>query len=68
MFPLEIAKHFVAAHVEIFRRTKYDLTALFLNHSFTNLDRDFFEDNEVDHVPDPTNVNGKCKKCEEKIK
>ena len=51
MFPLEIAKHFVAAHVEIFRRTRYDLTALFLNHSFTNLDRDFFEDNEVDHVP-----------------
>ena len=44
-----------------------DLTILFLNHPFTNLDRDLFEDNEIDNVPDSTLINDKCNKGEEKI-
>ena len=68
MFPFGDSKTFCSCSCRDFGRTRYDLTALFLNHSLTNLDRDFFEDNEIDHVPDPPNVNDKCKKCEEKIK
>ena len=37
-----------------------------MNHPFTNFNRDLFEENETD-VPDPTLINEKCKKCEEKI-
>ena len=44
-----------------------DLTILFLNHPFTNLDRDPFDNNEIDNVPDPTVINDKFKKFEEKI-
>ena len=44
-----------------------DLTILFLDHPFTNLDRDPFDDNEIDNVPDPTVINDKFKKFEEKI-
>ena len=72
---MNIAKHFVAAHVKILEGKGFcvntskhfsDLTILFLNHPFTNLDRDLFEDDEIDNVPDPTFTNDKCKMCEEK--
>ena len=67
-------KHFVAAHVEILaiiesgRKQFSDLTKLFLNHPFTNLDRDLFENNEIDNVADPTliNTNGKNVRKKEK--
>ena len=38
-----------------------------MNHPFTNLDRDLFEDYEIDNLPDQTLINDKCKKREEKI-
>ena len=44
-----------------------DLTKLFLNHRFTNLDRGLFKDNEIDNVADPTLVKYKRKKYKEKI-
>ena len=50
------------------RRKQFsDLTKLFLNHRFTNLDRCLFKDNEIDNVADPTLVKYKWKKYEEKI-
>ena len=61
-----LCKHFFAI-IESGSKQFSDLTILFLNHSFTNLDRDLFEDNEIDNAPDPALVNDKCKKCEEKI-
>ena len=44
-----------------------DLTKLFLNHRFTNLDRGLFKDNEIDNVADPTLAKYKWKNYEEKI-
>ena len=61
-----LCKHFFAI-IESGRKQFSDLTILFLNHPFTNLDRDLFEDNEIDNIPNPTLTNDKCKKCEEKI-
>ena len=50
------------------RRKQFsDLTKLFLNHRFTNLDRCLFKDKEIDNVADPTLVKYKWKKYEEKI-
>ena len=55
MFPLEITKHFVPAHVEVLeeqgfvaiiengRKQFIDLTILFINHPFTNLDKMFLK-------------------------
>ena len=59
-----LCKHFFAI-IESGRKQFSDLTILFLNYPFTNLDRDLFEDNK--NVPDPTLTNDKCKKCEQKI-
>ena len=56
-----LCKHFFAI-IERGRKQFSDLTKLFLNHPFTNLDRDLFEDNEIDNVADPALV-----KYEEKI-
>ena len=83
MFPLEITKHFVAAHVEILeeqglckhffpiiesgRKQFNNLTKLFLNYPITNLDRDLFKENEIDNVAYPALITDKWKKCEEKI-
>ena len=86
MFPLEITKHFVVAHVKILEEQGFcansfllsqraegnnsvtsDLTKLFLNHRFTNLDRGLFKDNEIDNVADPTLVKYKRKKYKENI-
>ena len=47
-----LCKHFFAI-IESGIKHFTDLTILFLNHPFTNLDRDLFEDNEIDNVPDP---------------
>ena len=59
-----LCKHFFTI-IESGRKQFSDLTILFLNHPFTNLDRDLFEDNEIANVPDPTLE--KWKKCEENI-
>ena len=40
-------KHFFTI-IESGRKQFSDLTILFLNHPFTNLDRDLFEDNQID--------------------
>ena len=61
-----LCKHFFAI-IESERKQFSDLTKLFLNHPLTNLDRDLFEDNEIDNVADPTLVKGKWKKCEKQI-
>ena len=61
-----LRKYFFAI-VESGRKQFSDLTKLFLNHSLTNLDRELFEDNEIDNVADPTLVKDKWKKYEEKI-
>ena len=61
-----LCKHFFAI-IESGRKQFSDLKILFLNHTFNNFDKDLFEDNEIDNVPDPTLINDKCKKCEEKI-
>ena len=54
-----LCKHFLAI-IERRRKQFSDLTILSLNHPFTNLERSY-------NVPDPTLINDKCKKCEEKI-
>ena len=59
-----LCKHFFTI-IESGRKQFSDLIIPFLNHPFTNLDRDLFEDNEIDNVPDPTLE--KWKKCEENI-
>ena len=61
-----LCKHFFAI-MESGRKQFSDLTKLFLNHPFTNLDRGLFEHNEIDNVADPTLIKDKWKKCEGKI-
>ena len=61
-----LCKHFFAI-IESGRKQSSELTILFLNHPFTNLDRGLFNDNEIDNVADPTLIKDKWKKCEEKI-
>ena len=56
-----LCKQFFAV-IESRRKQFSDLTKLFLNHPFTNLDRDLFENNEIDNVADPTFINDKWKK------
>ena len=59
-----LCKHFFAI-IESGRKQFIDLTIL--NHPCTNLDRDLFEDNIIDNVPDPTLMNVEWKKCDEKL-
>ena len=61
-----LCKHFFVI-IESGRKQFSDLTKLFLNHPFTNLDRHLSENNEIDNVADPTLINDKWKKCEKKI-
>ena len=62
-----LCKHTFAI-IESGRKQFSDLTKLFLNHPFTNLNRDLFENNEIDNVADPTviNTNGKNVRKKEK--
>ena len=52
-----LRKHFFAI-IENEMKELSDLKTLFLNHPFTNLDRDLFENTEID-VPDTTLINDK---------
>ena len=61
-----LCKHFFAI-IKSGRKQFSDLTKLFPNHRFTNLDRGLFKDNEIYNVADPTLVKDKWKKFEEKI-
>ena len=58
-----LCKHFFAI-IKSGRKQLSDLIILLLNNPLFNLDRDIFEDNEIDNVPDPTLINDKCKKRE----
>ena len=62
-----LCKHFFAI-IESGRKQFSDLTILFLNHQFTNLDGDLFENNEIDNDRDPTLINDKCKKISGNIR
>ena len=61
-----LCKHFFPI-IESGRKQFNNLTKLFLNYPFTNLDRDLFKENEIDNVAYPALITDKWKKCEEKI-